>query len=56
MAYTQENWPPLHPDEKTMLEDYAGKKLTEEEAHRMLRDAKIEGAFNRWLEEWGVKP
>jgi hypothetical protein len=51
-----DDWPHLNPDEHSMLERYAGRKLTDREAHLILRDAKIEGAFNRWLEELTDNP
>jgi hypothetical protein len=43
--------PLLHPDELAELERLAGHSLTNDEAHALLRKAKIEGAFNSWFSE-----
>jgi len=43
--------PILNPDELHAVEQIVGRKLTNEEAQLLLREATIIGAFDRWMEQ-----
>jgi hypothetical protein len=49
--FMNDTLPILHPEEHAAVEQIAGRKLSNDEAQILLREATIAGAFERWIEE-----
>ena len=47
---TANTLPLLHPEEHAAVEKIVGRKLSNDEAQMLLREATIAGAFDRWME------